>query len=380
MSLRILLLNSEYPPIGGGASNASAQIARELVALGQEVTVVTARYGDLPHTEEQDGVNIVRVPAPRRYLERSSWREQLAFIVSGALFSIPVMRSFRPDVVLAFFGAPCGISAWLLKGLFGVPYIVSLRGGDVPGFRPYDFALYHKLLSPLLHIVWRRAAAVVANSQGLCQMANDFDARVPVQIIPNGVNMQRFSANHRVWEPAHLLIVGRIVYQKGIDLLLRALSEMQDLPWKLSVVGNGPDLDALRALAASLSLGERVNFTGWKSREEIAEYYAQANLFAYPSRHEGMPNVVLEAMASGLPVVASRIAGNEELVLEGQNGLLVPAEDPESLQTALRQMIGDVEQRQQMGAASRAIVAGEYTWEKVAQQYLELMQQVVEAS
>ena len=112
-----------------------------------------------------------------------------------------------------------------------------------------------------------------------------------------------------------------------------------------------------------------MHFLGWQTRERLMEQYAWANLFLFPSRHEGMPNAVLEAMASGLPVLASRIAGSEELVLDGETGLLFPSEDVNALRALLRKLLTDASLRQSMGAASRRRAEEYYSWENAARQY-----------
>ncbi|MDH5506392.1 MAG: glycosyltransferase family 4 protein [Anaerolineae bacterium] len=376
--MHILIINSEYPPIGGGASNASAHLARTLVELGHQVTVLTSRFAALPHDEVQQGVRIVRIPAIRRRQDRSGPLEQLSFMLLACLSAVNQVRRSRPTVVLAFFGVPSGAVALWLRILCGLPYIVSLRGGDVPGFRPYDFALYHRLIAPLLHIVWRRAAAVVANSAGLRDLALAFDRNVPIQVIPNGVDVAPFSTTPRRWQPPRMLIVGRVVYQKGIDLLLHALAGLKDLSWQLSIAGDGPLRFQLAELASRLDLADRVKFLGWQEKSALVQHFDQANLFVYPSRHEGMPNALLEAMAAGLPAIASQIAGSEELVLPDQTGLLVPTEDSQALRVALRQLLPDAARREHMGAAARQRVEQYYSWHNVAQQYLALFQTAVE--
>lgn len=374
----ILILNSEYPPIGGGAGNASAQVARHLAQLGRQVTVLTARFADLPHDQEQDGVRVVRLPALRAQQDRSGSLEQISFLLSAAILGLPWLLRLRPQAVLAFFGAPSGVAAWFWSLFVAVPYIVSLRGGDVPGFRPYDFARQHRLLAPWLRRVWRRAHAVVANSQGLHALGARFEPEVPIAIIPNGVDAERFEVAERQWAPARLLFVGRVVYQKGIDLLLAALAGLTMPEWHLTIVGDGPRRAELAAQAEQLGIAPRVNFAGWKSGAELAAAYAQANLFAYASRHEGMPNALLEAMASGLPAVATRIAGNEELVVPSETGLLVPAEDVAALRGALVTLMADPAQRQRYGAAARKRAQTRYSWQAVAEQYAALLDQATE--
>jgi glycosyltransferase involved in cell wall biosynthesis len=375
--MHILIVNSEYPPIGGGAGNASAHIARELVRLGQQVTVLTARYADLAHEQIDEGVRILRIPTLRSRADRSTTTEQIAFLISAAVLGIPTVLRARPHIALAFFGAPSGAAAWFWSLFLSLPYVVCLRGGDVPGFRPYDFARQHRMLAPLLRQVWKRAKAVVANSQGLRNLAHKFDEKTPIAVIPNGVDLERFEVKTRPWSPARLLFVGRVVYQKGLDLLLNALAGLKDLDWTLEIVGDGPRHDELRAQAEKLEIEDRIKFTGWKYNAELAEAYANANLFTYPSRHEGMPNALLEAMAAGLPALATHIAGNEELVAHEQTGLLVPSEDTTALQRALRELIPDSTRRERMGNTARQAVLARYSWQRIAKEYLELMQQVL---
>jgi glycosyltransferase involved in cell wall biosynthesis len=277
---------------------------------------------------------------------------------------------------LAFFGVPSGAIAWLLKKVFGIPYIISLRGGDVPGFRPYDFRYHHKILAPFLRVIWKDASAVVANSNGLQALANNFDARFDVPIIPNGVDLKEYATGVRAWSPPRLLSVGRLVYQKGLDLGLCALAQLKDLEWEWCIAGDGPQINVLRSLANELGIQDRITFPGWRSHAELVECYKGSNLFLFPSRHEGMPNVVLEAMASGLPVIASHIAGNEELVLDGETGILFPSEDVISLRVALRKLLTDASQRQVMGNAARRRVEALYSWEDTAQQYTLLLERV----
>ena len=376
--MRLLILNSEYPPIGGGAGNASANIARELAILGFQVSVVTAHFANQPRREILDDVTIYRIPALRRKQDRSGALEQLAFILSASFWTLNWARRNKPQATLAFFGMPSGAPALLLKIIHRVPYIVSLRGGDVPGFRPYDFKTFHKWIGPFLRVIWKHASSVIANSSGLRDLALAFDSRFEIPIIPNGVDLTRYTVPERDWSSPRLLSAGRIVHQKGLDLGLRALSQLMDLDWSWSIAGDGPQLENLKSLAKDLDMAERVRFLGWQSREELIHRYHESNLFLFPSRHEGMPNAVLEAMSTGLPVIATRIAGNEELVLEGENGCLVPAGNVDELREALRRILVDPNLRKKMGSASRQRVEQNYSWRNTALQYKTRLEKIVE--
>ncbi len=375
--MRVVFINPEYPPIGGGAANACYHLAHILTQYGHQVAVLTAHFRHLPRYENQKGVHIWRIFSRRKRAERSGALEQGLFILSGLPALLRLVHQWRPQVLVAFFGAPSGMLAWAVQRWVRLPYVVLLRGGDVPGFRPYDFRMYHQLIGPILRRVWRQAAAVVANSEGLRALAQRFDPTVSIRVIPNGVDPQRFAPpKKRTWDPPRLLFVGRVVYQKGLDVLLEALAGLSTPQhWHLTLVGDGPYRPTLEALAAGRGLRERVTFAGWQPPERIPTFYREANLFVFPSRDEGMPNAVLEAMASGLPIVATRIAGNEELVTP-EVGVLVPKDDPAALREALLRLLPDSASRQRLGAAARQRVRQHFTWEATARQYLALFHEV----
>lgn len=374
---RILVINYEYPPLGGGAGNATAHTAREMVRQGAQVLVLTSAFKGLPARESVDGYAIRRIPTIRARAEQCSALEMAVFMAGACLYAPFIARAFRPTAIIAYFGIPCGPAAWLAGLASGAPYAVSLRGGDVPGFQPYDLAGLHRLTGPLIRFLWKQAGAVVANSQGLAALAARFEPGLDFPVIPNGADIACFHPHDHAGRhedgPARLLFCGRVVYQKGLDLLLEALAALpQDPAWELSIVGDGPARPELTAQAARLGIAHRVRFLGWTPRARLADISRDMDCFVFASRDEGMPNAVLEAMASGLPVVASRIAGNVELVEEGRTGWLVPPEDPAALAKALAAMLADPEGRRAMGRAGRRAVETGYTWNAVAARYLAL--------
>lgn len=373
MSLQIWLINYEFPPVGGGAGNATRYIARELAALGHGVTVLTMAYGSLPRHEEREGYVVRRVASIRRRVDRSTPLEMLSFMISATVSALRLARRERPDVSIAFFSIPSGPVSSALKIFYRVPYLVSLRGGDVPGFQPYDLAFYHKLTKPFIAHVWQRASRVVANSEGLRGLAMQTTPELPISVVPNGVDVDRFRPADKVNREKfpQLLFVGRLTQQKGLFYLLEAVA-MLDEPFTLTIVGDGDQQSPLETKAAELGIGNRIHFAGWCSREDIINYYTTADVFVFPSLDEGMPNVVLEAMACGLPIIATNIPGCEELVSEGKNGYLVPPRDPASLAERLRQLIVSPDLREETGRESR-LISKKYGWDKAALAYAELL-------
>jgi len=378
---RILMVNYEYPPLGGGAGNATLHIAREATRQGANVLVVTSAFGDLPARELTDGFEIRRIPTIRRFEEKCAAWEMAVFMASACLHVPLLAAKFKSDAVLAFFGVPCGPAAWLTKALSGRPYVVSLRGGDVPGFQPYDLARMHALTGPLIRFLWRGAGAVVPNSAGLAELARAFEPGLDYPVIPNGADIEMFRPREGLRRPGpvRLFFHGRVVYQKGLDTLMSALGLLAPEPaWELHIVGDGPQRPELEAQARNLGMADRVFFRGWMRRPELAGIMRDMDVYAFASRDEGMPNAVLEAMASGLPVAATRIAGNEELVVPEVTGLLVAPDSPGDLSIALARLIGGHDDpqaqawRENLGLAGRELVEREYSWASVASRYLTL--------
>lgn len=376
--MRLLFLNYEFPPLGGGAATASRHLIREWTAMGVEVRVITSHFPGLPWREEQDGAVIHRLPVFRRRRDRGRIGEMALYMAGASLLSPVLAARWKPDAALAFIGIPSGPVAWGLKRLTGVPYVVCLRGGDVPGFRCEGVDGFHRLLAPATRRIWGQAAAVTANSQGLADLARVFMPDLAVPVIPNGVDTDLFfPAPPRPGlmgdGPVRLLAVGRLVGQKGFDLLFDALARPGLERAELDLVGDGEWRDTLQAQADRLGLSGRIRFRGWLDRADLATVYREADLFVLSSRDEGMPNVVLEAMASGLAVVSTAVAGACDLVADERTGLLVPTENSGALAVALCRLVGDPAERAVFGARGRARAQESYSWRAAATGFLDLI-------
>ncbi|MCX7011182.1 MAG: glycosyltransferase family 4 protein [Candidatus Sumerlaeota bacterium] len=384
--MRILFANYEYPPLGGGGGNATREIARRLAARGHAVAVLTTRFRGQSSEETDEGVRLIRLKAPRRTVHQCSPLEMLGFMLAGVARGPARVQAFRPEAVLAFFAMPSGPAAWRMARAFRIPYALCLRGGDVPGFYVEKLAGLHRISKPALRVLWRDAASIVANSAGLAQLARTFEPRCPVEVIPNGVDVQRFRPAKDEGSPAAgppsdkvtLLTAGRLTPQKAVDRLLRCLATMPaDLPpWRLRVAGDGPLRGELEAEARRLGLAQRVEFLGWQPKEGMPALYREADAFVLVSTGEGSPNVVLEAKASGLAVLATRVRGSEELIEDGVDGLLANLSEDSAIRGALERLIGDAELRRRLGVAARRSVERR-SWDSVADAYEALCRRLI---
>ena len=375
--MKILVLNYEFPPVGGGGGRACWHTCRELARMGHDLLVGTTCFRGAPREETREGVRICRIPALRGKIESCNSAELLSYALSSSWWAWRQCSRERPDLVHVYFGIPSGPGALLLKKLRRIPYVVSLRGSDVPRSEVRKFRHIYPLMKPFLRSLWRNAAAVVSVSKGLRDEALRTCSDVHIDVIPNGVDTALFCPREGAPGrngPLRLLTVGRLQEFKGIQYLLHAIKELRDggAPGvDLRIVGDGPYRRRLDDMVRDLNIGDVVEFTPWVDFADMPGVYREADLLVQPSLTEGMPNTVLEAMASGLPVIATDVPGSRDLVRNGENGLLVEREDSAALAGAILKIAEDPGAARQMGRRSRENAEG-MSWQNVAAEYLKL--------
>lgn len=377
--MKILVLSHEYPPVGGGGANACFFLSREFARAGHRVTIVTARYRDLPRKETTaDGVVVHRVRCWRRERERSSFPEMLSFLAGAWAFCDRLQGTEHFDRCVVFFGIPSGPLALHLKHRYGLHYVVRFGGGDIPGAQK-RFKYIYIMLAPVIRSIWKEADALVANSGGLRQRALAFEDRYPVSVIGNGVDSRFFTpaaGNGHAGSTVKILFVSRLIEGKGLQYLIPHLRQIeQEVMEKcgqsisLTIVGDGPYRTALEELVRKLEMQHLVTFAGRKDKEEVRRYYQEADIFVLPSLSEGMPNVVLEAMACGLPIVMTPCEGSRELVTD--NGIVTTLED---IGGNLVKLCTDRELRTSMGQNSIRNVERDFRWESAGRRYLGILE------
>ena len=380
--MRILVLNYEYPPLGGGAAVATAALAHGLAERGIQVDVVTA--GGQPgagnctveaNAGGEDGkLTLYRLPSRRTGVHEAGMGDAGSYLMAALPLIRRLMRAHSYDALHVFFSLPTGALLPFLD-LRGTPVVVSLRGSDVPGYDPHNRSLQlaHRVLRPLTRWIWRRADRVVAVCESLGQLARETYPGLRYSVVPNGVDLDLFhpaaDASPRRG-PIRCLAVARLIERKGLGDLIRALALLDRGRFVLEIVGGGSDEHLLRQLAAEQGVGDEVQFLGPLSRAGVARRYREADLFTLPSSAEAFGNVFAEALASGLPIVSSRIGGIPDLVEHGTNGLLITPGDIHSLAGAIRYLADDPELRLEMARRNRAKAEATLEWSQVTRRYL----------
>lgn len=392
--LQVLFLTQTYPRFPADTAGPFIRdLARGLVRGGDRVTVLAPHAAGLPAGWQEDGVEVETfryapeglevlgygrsLDADERVRPKAGLAAPLYLIGARRALSRAVARR-RFDLLHAHWIVPNGLAAGPLARRLPVGF--GLHGSDVflaerPGLRGWT----------------RRALARGRFLTGcspelvdrVCALGFTRDRAV---VIPYGVDTEAFvpaPERSAIWRerlgiPSRatvVLSVGRMVTKKGYQVLLPALPELLQRRQDLHVVlaGTGDRLAEFRAAAASWP--GRVHLPGAVLRDTLPDLYRAADLFVLPAVHDakgnvdGLPNVILEAMATGLPVVASGISGIPLAVSDGAEGLLVPEGESTPLIAAVDRLLGDGELRQRLGAAARAKAVRELTWDVVAARY-----------
>lgn len=316
--MNILCINHEYPPVGGGAATVTRELLTRLNTRGHQIVLLTEKVpGNAPNHEEPE-FPVFRVHAGRKSVSQGSYFEFICFFIKSLTMLRKIHKEFKPDITFAFFTIPGGLLALVQKWWYGTPYIVSVRGGDIPGFiTDKKLAFSHFLSTPLIRLVCKKAALIHTNSERLKKLTEKLIPDVPVKIIPNGVVFDTtclseiLTGNSNEQKDAFIKIVfaGRLSKQKNLDTFLLGIAKLPDdikEKIKFTIVGEGQEKRKLENLAEEYRLSHIVCFRAWVDRNDLKIIYKSHTFSVIPSLDEGMPNSALESIISGCPVLGSQ--------------------------------------------------------------------------
>ena len=360
INMKVLLINYEYPPLGGGTGIANQYLVKKFKKLPNlTLDVLTSSVGSFQNRRLPPNTRLVRLNIGKNLhnLHHQSYLNLLRFFWHSTWWTLKHKKDY--DLIHAFSGLPGGITAWLS----GLPYLVSFRGAEEPGYEPrHDLLL--KLIKPLLKVVYSRARSLDANSQYLKQLVLKSFPGLKIKVINNGVDRAKFyPPKNPVTQPI-ILCTSRFGARKGVEYLIQALALVPKA--KLLLVGTGKLESKMKQLVRKLHLSSRVEWLGVVPHDRLGPIYRRAKIFVLPSLSESQSNSLLEALASGLPVVATNIGGNPELI-NSQNGILVPPADSQALAEAIIQALNRRWQKISLGQ--------KFSWKHSAKEYWRLYSQ-----
>jgi len=396
MPLVIVMVTSSYPRFPGDSVGTFMEpIAKSVAGLGHEVHIVAPWHPLVTRPAREGGVhfhfykyapveslNVFGYAAALRAdvsLKGAAYLAAPLALAAGWRAARKVALKTRASVMHGHWVVPGGATA--AAAAPGLPLVVSLHGSDV---------YVAEKLAPARHVarrVFRRARAVTACSSDLARRAIALGADPQrIEVVPYGVDIERFKPDDqaraelrtRVGVGPNRLIVfsaGRLVRKKGFEYLIDAVALMSPADRPLLVLAGDGDLrPELESRVSAAAIAESVRFVGNQTQDAVGRWLAAADIVAVPSVRDdsgnvdGLPNVVLEALASGTPLVTTAAGGIGSVVESGRTGLIVAERDPVGLAAAVGQLAASPDLRSRIGAAARAMVTERYGWERTARQ------------
>jgi len=365
----IAILVSRFPPNWeAGTEIATYDIAKELAKLGNEVHVLTIWHKNLLHEEYIDGFYIHRI---------NVLAQKIPFYIDISYF-IKVLieiKAIRPDIIHAQAISVNAMFALLISRIMQIPFTVWAQGSDI-----------YLMPSWFKQIISKR---IINSAMVVFGLTNDMANEIRnigsgnIAILPNGVNLSKFDqipkedARNALGledEDVIMLFVGRLSKIKGVDYLIEALNQLSKdyIHIKLIIVGDGEERKHLEHIVHINSLTEQVTFTGKIPNECVIKYMNAADIFILPSTSEGFPITILEAMACGLPIIASRIRGIPEIVIDGYNGFLIEPKDSIRISEKIILLL-DENLRNNISTNNKKTI-NKYLWNTIIKNFLNILE------
>ncbi len=376
-NLKVLVVNYEFPPLGGGGGVATYDLAVEWTREAQ-VDVITSSYRGLPSFEIMDNINVYRVKIFfRKSRDEASFFSMFSYLPMAFFKAIQLCRKKRYDVINTHFAVPSGPLGYILGRFFRIPNVLSLHGGDI-----YDPS---KKLSPHRSYFFRRAVRFLLNRADriVAQSSNTRDNALryykpekDISIIPLAFHPPEIPRASRV--DAHidendfiLITIGRLIKRKAIDTIIKSLNRINYKNIKLVIMGDGPERENLTRLVKEMHLKDRVTFLGYVSNDVKYRHLVVSNLFVLTSLHEGFGIVFMESMYCGLPIVCTNHGGQVDFLKDGENALLINVGDVDACAEAIVRFYEDKELYANCSMNNKNKVMSFYA-ENVAKEYIKL--------
>jgi len=379
-SQKIIFVIRYFYPYIGGLEKQALNLAAVLRQRGINVSVVTSRFfPDWPLEDVIKGVPVCRLPSPRIKLIGA-----IIFLVFLSRYLLKNRNHF--DMVHAFQVGYSSALTILLCSIFAKPTILNLagsgKGGDVRRHRKTPWGRV------FLSLCSFASRIVVLNREMITELQSINYHSQNTVYIPNGVDLSIYhEADEReslrkqmgIGKEKVILYTGRLSPEKGVDFLIHAYGSLSlDMPTKVYIIGTGRDLSRLQKLVRYYNMEHKIILL--PAVDDIVPYLQIADVFVMPSLYEGLSNSILEAMACGIPVIATRVSGNAEVIEDGVTGILVDRTDYHNLSQALTELLEHPDKARELGLKAKQTVREKYDLQIVAEQYLNLYTTVTEKS
>ena len=367
--MRILMLNYEFPPLGGGASPVSYEIAKGYIELGHGVDVITMGFKELPEFEVKDGINIYRVKCIRSKKEICYPHEMFSFLFPAFLKAYSLHKKNNYDINHTHFIIPTGIISYFLKKFSGLNYIVTTHGSDVLGYNK-RFNKFYPVLKPLWKTIVKNANYVITPSKFLQNKIKKITKNCNLKVIPHSIDLNKIKPMEK---EKYILLCSRLFINKGVQDFLKAIKDVNLEEWTVKIAGEGPYKKELIKLRDKYNLKEKVDFLDWidnKSKEYV-ELFGHASIFVCPSWFESMGITLMEAAAAGDAIITTNTTGCSEVI--DDTALLVRPKNSGDICQALLELIKNEKLRKELGSKARKRAKDIFNWKNIMKRYEEVL-------
>jgi glycosyltransferase involved in cell wall biosynthesis len=378
--MNLLVLNYEYPPLGGGAGEITRNISENISMWGHQVTVVTTWFEGLAEDEVKNNVRIIRLKSRRKAIHRSDVFEMRSWIKMSKSFLLGFCAREKFDCCFANFAIPGGATALYLKRELGIPYTIISHGHDIPWLFKKEMFFYHLLTFFRIHRICRSSSVNFVQTEEMKRNIDHFlSGKSPEKnvLIPNGIDKKTFCPDAaKRTERMRILFCGRLVGQKDPFTFLRAVRMLQQdglENFEIVISGDGPLRTKMEQFVAENKLSPRITFTGWITREVLLTEYQKANIFVQTSKYEAMSMAVMEALACGSFVICTHAGSNDSMVQDGENGFLFEAGNAIMLSGKIKAALEKFSSDKKYVASADTVSE----WKDLAKQYLSYFSKVL---
>lgn len=311
--MKILVLNYEYPPLGGGGAFVTKELCEKTAANGHEMTIVTMGFRNLPEIEDVKGVTIHRVKCWRTRQRVCHPWEQLSYCINAYNYINKKLNINEFDFVHCHFIIPTGLLALMLNKKYGIKYIITSHGSDVIGHNNMRFSLLYKIIKPGWKLILKNASEITAPSNYLMNKILDTYPNLPIKLIPNGIHVCEYTSMNK---RKSIVTMTRLQESKGVQDLVEACGKVRLNGWEVNILGDGPYRSVLEKKVKELKLQDVIHFCGHVEGDKKNKYLGEAGAFFAGSKFESFSISVLEATLCGCNVIASDIEPHKVLVGE----------------------------------------------------------------
>ncbi|WP_223556579.1 MULTISPECIES: glycosyltransferase family 4 protein [Lysinibacillus] len=355
----------------GGAQKHVEALAIKLKQDAHEVTIVTGLYEPSLWRLQAEKIDVISIPAMQRAIHlkkdlQSLWQLRAAF------------KKIKPDIIAAH-SSKAGAIGRVVGSLLGIPTVFTAHSWSFTEGVPHKKKILYSRMEKSVQSLTAKIITVSEYDRKLALTKRIAPAH-KMLTIHNGIDQidKRIAPNREKEEHPLIVMVARFEVPKRQDLLLEALAELSDIPWRLQLIGDGSLRPNLETFVANKGLTDRVSFLG--NQLEVTPLLEDSHLFVLLSDWEGLPISIIEAMRAGLPIIATNVGGVNELVSDHENGFLMNRDDTDLLKKRLKQLLMDENLRQKMGDASERCFLRNFTFLPMYQKTLFVYEQAVSKS